>query len=161
FAGGKRPFLTISPINPLAQHPEVPPARSSSLSLGALADRGIEDNVAAALAWVDGLGALGRDGSAVDMTGLDAQNLPELGVKHGSLSIDDARNGRQWSFKDITLSLTRPDKGGVAFNASSESYERSWSLSAALVPQRDGRRSLRFEANQVLLDHLLLVMQLG
>ena len=95
------------------------------------------------------------------VTGFDGHELIEVGVKHGSLLVDDARNGRQWSFKEITLSLTRPEQGGVAFNASSETEERSWSLNAALMPLRDGRRSLRFEANHVMLDHLLLALQLG
>ena len=50
------------------------------------------------------------------MTGFDGHELIEVGVKRGSLVVDDARNGRQWSFKEITLSLTRPEQGGIAFS---------------------------------------------
>lgn len=161
YAGGKRPFLTVAPETALARPEGSTPPGPNSFSMNALADRGVEKNIAALLGWVDELGALGRDGKAVQLTGLDGHELIEIGVKNGSLLVDDARNGRQWSFKEITLSLTRPEQGGVAFTASSESEERSWSLAASLMPTRDGRRSLRFEANQVTLDHLLLAMQLG
>ena len=167
FAGGKRPFLSISPVTVVSQENSTPsptpspPAQPNIFSLTALTERGIEKNLAALLGWVDGLGALGRDGTAVNVTGFDGHELIEVGVKHGSLNVDDARNGRQWSFKEITLSLTRPDHGGVAFSASSESEDRSWSLGASLMPMRDGRRSLRFIANHVMLDHLLLALQIG
>src|SRR5262249_53380842 len=106
--------------------------KSQSLSLNTLTDRGLDQNAAAVLRWVDGLGALGRDGNAVNVTGFDGHELVEVGVKRGSLVVDDARNGRQWSFTEITLNLTRPEHGGVAFSASSESEERSWALSAAM-----------------------------
>ena len=167
FAGGKRPFLSISPVSVASQTDSSPPpspsppAQPNTFSLTGLAERGIEKNVAALLGWVDGLGALGRDGAAINVTGFDGYELAEVGVKNGSLIVDDARNGRQWSFKEITLSLTRPEQGGVAFSASSESEDRSWSLNAALMPMRDGRRSLRFEADHVMLDHLLLALQIG
>jgi uncharacterized protein DUF3971 len=167
FAGGKRPFLTVSPVSAPPQSDVTPPAPSTqvatpnSFSLSTLTDQGIEKNIAALLGWVDGLGALGRDGTAVNVTGFDGHELIEVGVKRGSLMVDDARNGRQWSFKEITLSLTRPEQGGVAFRASSESDERSWSVSASLMPMRDGNRAFRFDANHVMLDHLLLALQLG
>jgi Protein of unknown function len=167
FAGGKRPFLTVSPVSISPQTdlpqalPPTQPATPNSFSFSALTDQDIEKNIAAALSWVDGLGALGRDGTAINVTGFDGHELIEVGVKRGSLVVDDARNGRQWSFKEITLSLTRPEQGGIAFSATSESQERSWSLSASLMPMRDGSRALRFDASHVMLDHLLLALQLG
>ena len=167
FAGGKKPFLTVSPVSIAPQtdlpsaSPATPPPTPNSFSISALTDQGIEKNVAAVLGWVDGLGALGRDGTAVNVTGFDGHELIEVGIKRGSLMVDDARNGRQWSFKEITLSLTRPEQGGIAFSASTESEERSWSVSASLMPMRDGNRAFRFDASHVMLDHLLLALQLG
>ena len=162
FAGGKRPFLTVSPVT-VAPQTDLPATLTppNKFSVSTLADQGIEKNIAAVLGWVDGLGALGRDGTVVNVTGFDGHELIEVGVKRGSLVVDDARNGRQWSFKEITLSLTRPEHGGIAFSASSESEERSWAISASLMPLRDGRRALRFDASHVMLDHLLLALQLG
>ncbi|HWP26281.1 MAG TPA: DUF3971 domain-containing protein [Xanthobacteraceae bacterium] len=158
YAGGPQPFFTISPPGGSSMRP---PALPKALSPPALAERNFEQNVTALLSWIDGLGALGRDGRRVKVTGLDGYDLTEIGVKNGSLLVDDARNGRQWSFTQITLSLSRPDQGGIAFNASSESEERSWSLSAAVLPTRSGNRVLRFDANHVMLDHLLLLFQIG
>ncbi len=163
YAGGRRPFFAISPVgapsapDAAAQLPRLP----KTFSPAALAERNLEQNVAALLSWVDGLGALGRDGRKIKVTGLDGYELTEIGVKNGSLVVDDARNGRQWSFTEMTLSLTRPEQGGIAFSASSESEERSWSLSAAVLPTRGGNRMLRFDANLVMLDHLLLLFQIG
>jgi hypothetical protein len=163
YAGGRRPILAISPVSapPAPDSAAQPPLLPKALSPAALAERNLAQNVTALLAWIDGLGALGRDGRKIKVTGLDGHELTEIGVKNGSLVVDDARNGRQWSFTAMTLSLTRPDQGGIAFSAGSESEERSWSLSAAVLPTRSGNRMLRFDANLVMLDHLLLLFQIG
>jgi hypothetical protein len=166
FAGGKRPFMAISPVSlappdAASAPPVAQSVQSGAPSLTALMERGIEKNIASVLAWVDGVGAFGRDGTTVDVTGFDGLDLTEVGIKNGTLHVDDARNGRQWSFTEVTLSLTRPEQGGIAFAASSESEARSWSLSAALLPSRGGNRSLRLEAKEVMLDHLLLLLQVG
>jgi len=158
FAGGRRPFLALTPTGDAPQAAPLPAPERNALA--ALAKRGIEDNVAALMRWVDSFGALGRNG-AVSITGFDGRDLIEVGVKNGRFNVDDARNGRQWTFAEMTLSLTRPAHGGVAVHVGSESDERRWSLNAALTPLRDGRRLLRFETKQVTLDDLLLVLQLG
>lgn len=162
FAGGQLPFVSLAPVSddqPASTSP--PPQSQNPFSFAAISERGFEKNLTALLGWVDGLGALGRDGKAVQLTGFDGQELIEVGIKNGALFVDDARNQRQWTFSNVTASLTRPEQGGVAFNASSESEERSWSLTASLMPLREGRRAFRFEAHQVMLDHLLLALQLG
>src|SRR5206468_2483286 len=64
-----------------------------------------QNGFAAVLAWFDSLDALGFDG----------RELAEVGLKNGSLSIDDGRNGKRWNFDNINFSLTRPKEGGVAF----------------------------------------------
>jgi hypothetical protein len=158
YAGGRHPFLSVAAVTAGRAPVEQP---SSPFSLKAIAERGFEKNLAAVLGWVDGLGALGRDGNAVKLTGFDGYELIEVGVKNGSLLVDDARNARQWTFKEVSLGLTRPPQGGVAFRASSSTEDRSWSLSSSLMPLRDGRRALQFEARHVMLDHVLLAMQLG
>ncbi|HXF90222.1 MAG TPA: DUF3971 domain-containing protein [Xanthobacteraceae bacterium] len=162
YAGGQRPFFAIAPMGASpAPDSATQPLPPKVLLPSALAGRNLEQNAAALLSWIDGLGALGRNGHKVKVTGLDGYELTEIGVKNGSLVVDDARNGRQWSFTHMTLSLSRPDQGGIAFSASSESEERSWSLSAAVLPTRGGNRLLRFDANHVMLDHLLLLFQIG
>jgi hypothetical protein len=63
FAGGERPLLTISPVGSDQPRTQTPPSR---LSLQAIAQRSLAANVAAMLAWIDGLGGLARDGKSLD-----------------------------------------------------------------------------------------------
>src|SRR6202023_1305433 len=52
----------------------------------------------AGLDWLDSL----------SLTGLDGQNLNEIGLKNGNLIVDDQQRGNKWNFDNITLSLRRP-----------------------------------------------------
>ena len=65
---------------------------------------------AALLAWIDGIG----------QTGLDGHDLRELGLKSGNLTVDDQRNGKQWTFENINLSLERPSGGGIVVSLGSD-----------------------------------------
>src|SRR6266568_8558705 len=58
------------------------------------------------LDWLDSL----------SLTGLDGQNLNEIGLKNGNLIVDDQQRGSKWTFENITLSLRRPSQGGVALS---------------------------------------------
>src|SRR6266404_4830702 len=49
----------------------------------------------AGLDWLDSL----------SLTGLDGQNLNEIGLKNGNLIVDDQQRGNKWNFENITLSL--------------------------------------------------------
>src|SRR5712671_1381515 len=117
FAGAnKRPFVTASasstPVTPgtlraSATHPLLSAERTDPPSMaapGAAAARTVIPDFAAFIAWIDSLGA----------SGLDGKDLGEIGLKNGNLTVDDQRNGRQWTFENINLSLTRPKAGSVA-----------------------------------------------
>ena len=52
----------------------------------------------AGLDWLDSL----------SLTGLDGQNLNEIGLKNGNLVVDDQQRGNKWTFENISLSLRRP-----------------------------------------------------
>ena len=64
----------------------------------------------AGLDWLDSL----------SLTGLDGQNLNEIGLKNGSLIVDDQQRGNKWNFQNISLSLRRPSGGGVALSVAEE-----------------------------------------
>ena len=66
--------------------------------MSAAAQRPSSEVFAALLNWIDGIGE----------SGLDGHDLRELGLKDGNLTVDDERTGKQWSFRDITLSVERP-----------------------------------------------------
>jgi hypothetical protein len=109
------------------------------------------DGIAALLAWIDGIGE----------SGLDGHDLRELGLKDGSLTVDDQRTGRRWSFHNISLSVQRPHGGGLIVTVGSDNPDRPWGLTAAIKPTRDGYRSIEVEARKVSADDLLLASRFG
>jgi Protein of unknown function/AsmA-like C-terminal region len=109
------------------------------------------DNIAALLAWLDGIGE----------SGLDGHDLRELGLKDGTLTVDDERTGKRWTFQNITLSLERLRGGGIVVTVGSENTERPWGLTASIKPTVDGYRSVALEARHVMVDDLLLASRLG
>ena len=143
FAGGDRPLVTIAAVG--EPRPQQPPASKSSFQ--AMAQRSLAANLAAALAWIDGLG--GSDGQSLDVTGFDGKDLTEVGLSNGSLTVLDRRDGLQWSFKQLTINLLRPKAGGVTLNMVSEGQEQPWLLNAALTPRREGQRHLQLQARRV------------
>ena len=108
-------------------------------------------DIAALLAWIDSLGA----------TGLDGRDLSELGLKNGNLTLFDQRNGKQWEFLDINLSLTRPSSGGVALTMSSEAGERPWLLRATVSHGEGGIRKVEIETERLSAKDLLLALRIG
>jgi hypothetical protein len=147
FAGANnRPIATAAPTIG-------PPAVAGPDSAGAPQSvlRGQFANLAALMARID----------AVGETGLDGHDLRELGLKNGNLVVDDRRNGKQWKFDGINVSLTRPRQGGVVFRLESDNPERPWVLSAAMRPLAEGVRALGIEARQVSTRDILLAARLN
>jgi Protein of unknown function len=109
------------------------------------------DALAALLAWIDGIGE----------SGLDGHELRELGLKNGNLTVDDARTGKQWTFKDITLSLERPHGGGMVVTLGSDNRAKPWGITASIKPTRNGTRLVELEARKVSASDLFLALRLG
>ncbi len=82
-------------------------------------------------------------------------------MKDGSLTVDDARTGKRWTFENISLSLERPHGGGVVVTVGSDNPDHPWGLTASINPTRDGYRSIALEARQVSANDLLLASRLG
>jgi len=108
------------------------------------------DVFAALFSWIDGIGE----------TGLDGHDLRELGLKDGNLTVNDERTGKHWTFKDITLTLERPQGGGVVVTIGSENPQRPWGLTAAIRPSGNGSRSIELEGRHVDASDLLLASRL-
>jgi hypothetical protein len=141
----KAPFRTAAALpQSLAPPQTAPPAASLSL-------RRSSEVLAAVLSWIDGIGE----------TGLDGHDLRELGLKEGTLTVDDERSGKDWSLANIKLSLERPRGGGVIIRLGSESDTRPWALVAAVQPIRNGARSIQIEARHVPANGLLRALHLG
>jgi hypothetical protein len=154
FAGAnKRPFVTASATQV--------PLRAGLTGIGlpstdrpsepSSAARNVIPDFAALLAWIDGLSA----------NGLDGRDLSEIGLKNGNLTVDDQRNGKQWTFHDINLSLNRPSSGGVALTVSSDAGDRPWLVRAAMTPGERGHRVIDIETQRLAAKDLMLAMRIG
>jgi hypothetical protein len=136
-------------------------ARRSGMSLGqvpapasgqpgAPADK--RDSVSGLLAGLDWLDSL-------SLTGLDGQNLNEIGLKNGNLTVDDQQRGNKWNFDNITLSLRRPSGGGVALSVG-EDGGHAWSLRVLVGPPANGVRPIDIRADKVSTTNILLALRM-
>src|SRR5262245_24000006 len=108
FAGGnKRPLVTAAAPSVTGSTPAAANAATASPALQSVSPgseamtRAAAPDLAALLAWIETL----------DVGALDGQDLTEIGLKGGTLSIDDRRKEKQWTFSNIDLSVTRPKDG--------------------------------------------------
>src|SRR5882724_9851292 len=128
------PSGAVSPSSPAAA-----PAGPDSTQIGLLSG----------LDWLDRL----------CLTGLDGQNLNEIGLKNGNLIVDDQQRGNKWNFENISLSLRRPSGGGVALQVGEEGAH-PWSLRVTVGPQANGVRSVDIRADKVSTTNILLALRM-
>jgi Protein of unknown function/AsmA-like C-terminal region len=168
FAGAdKRPIATASvpitvadaggvpalPPPTLPAKPQVAPPKIAGhpAATGEALPKQTSDIVAALLSWIDGIGEVGLDG----------HDLRELGLKEGTLTVDDERTGKDWALTNIRLSLERPRGGGVVVRLGAENAKRPWALVASIKPVKNGARSIEIEARNVPASGLLRLLHLG
>ena len=90
---------------------------------------------------------------------LDGRDLTEIGLKGGNLTVDDQRNGKQWTFTNIDLSVTRPKGGGIADGARLGKVEAAWQIGDH--DPRPAGRIIDIEAQKVSAKDLMLAMRVG
>jgi hypothetical protein len=142
---------------PIAGPKRAPPVPGATLSMLPPAQNPVTSaepppgptGLAGVLGWLDKLDALGLDG----------QGLTEIGLKSGSIAIDDRRSGKHLQFDNIDLSLTRPANGSVALALASTGADGPWSLTATVAPQPDGGRLIEAVARDVSPKDLLLALR--
>ena len=108
-----------------------------------------QSGLLAGLDWLDSL----------SLTGLDGQNLNEIGLKNGNLVVDDQQRGNKWTFDNISLSLRRPSGGGVALSLGEEGAH-AWSLRVTVGPPANGVRSVDIRADKVSTTNILLALRM-
>jgi hypothetical protein len=132
---------------------QVAPSGTTSPSAPSIAAPANPDNtqsgLLAGLDWLDSL----------SLTGLDGQNLNEIGLKNGNLIVDDQQRGNKWNFQNITLSLRRPSGGGVALSVGEEG-NHAWSLRVAVGPPSNGVRSVDIRADKLSTTNILLALRM-
>jgi hypothetical protein len=128
---------------PAVSIPLVPSAQSGTAAASSTS------GLLAGLDWLDSL----------SLTGLDGQNLNEIGLKNGVLVVDDQQRGNKWTFENISLSMRRPRAGGVALSLGEEGAH-AWSLRVAVGPPENGVRSVDVRADKVSTSNILLALRL-
>lgn len=158
FAGAdKHPIATASvPIVAAGRAPPLTAAATPQVAAPPtpLADalpRHTSDIVAGILSWIDGVGEIGLDG----------HDLRELGLKEGTLTVDDERTGKDWALTNIRLSVERPAGGGVIVRLGAENAKRPWAVVAAIKAVHNGTRTVEIEARNVPSSGLLRLLHLG
>ena len=115
-------------------------------------NRGMIPDLAALLAWIDGLGA----------TGLDGRDLSELGLKNGNLTSDDQRNGKQW---DIPRHQSQPDAAERRRRRADHRARKPASGHGCCArPSRAARAAIRMveiETERLPAKDLLLALRIG
>ncbi|KPG00185.1 hypothetical protein IP86_07470 [Rhodopseudomonas sp. AAP120] len=144
----RAPEFTL-PIQPPAAPPGGSPQAMPSDKAAPPDSNDAMKSLLAGLDWLDSL----------SLTGLDGQNLDEIGLKNGNLVVDDQQRGNRWNFENISLSLRRPSRGGVALSLGEEG-KKAWSLRVQVGPPQDGVRSVELHANQVPTRNILLALRL-
>ncbi|WP_315755596.1 MULTISPECIES: DUF3971 domain-containing protein [unclassified Bradyrhizobium] len=145
-----RPGQAAPPPNaPGPQAGSQPSAPTTSTLPAAAAPAAAQNGLLAGLDWLDSL----------SLTGLDGQNLNEIGLKNGVLIVDDQQRGNKWTFENISLSLRRPSGGGVALSLGEEGA-RPWQLRILVGPQANGVRTVDIKADKVSTSNILLAMRL-
>src|SRR5471032_1816017 len=135
---------TGMPPLPLGQ---APPAGAQPGA--AAASSNAASGLLAGLDWLDSL----------SLTGLDGQNLNEIGLKNGNLTVDDQQRGNKWTFENVSLSLRRPSGGGVALSVGEEGAN-AWSLRVVVGPPTNGVRTVDIRADKVSTTNILLALRM-
>ncbi len=107
------------------------------------------DNFAALMGWIDRA-----------LSDSDQELLGEVGLKDGSLTVDDRRTGKTWTFEHINFSMNRSGGGELVFKLGAEDPTRPWVLSAAIRPGGYQRRLVQVEARKISTKDILLAMRL-
>src|SRR6266480_3466765 len=148
-ADGMPPLAQGAAAMPAPAAPPSPGAAQSGTAPTAPGSRDTTSGLLAGLDWLDSL----------SLTGLDGQNLNEIGLKNGNLIVDDQQRGNKWNFENITLSLRRPSAGGVALSLGEEGA-RPWSLRVLVGPPANGVRAVDIRADKVPTANIFLAMRL-
>ena len=109
----------------------------------------------------DGLAAISSWLERLDVLGLDGGELSEVGLKNGSVAVDDARTGKRWMFGDINLSVRRPKEGGIALAVRSTGTDGPWSLTATASPRGNGKRAIEAVVKDLSPKDLMLALRMS
>lgn len=102
--------------------------------------------------------------NSFEKSGLDGVYLTQIGLKEGTLTVENATTGRRWEFKDINVQLSRPSEGGALFSlrsSASSSGGRPWEVTATIAAPSGNSRAIDIVARDISPGDLLLAAGFG
>ncbi len=101
-----------------------------------------------------------------EKSGLDGVYLSQIGLKEGTLTVENATTGRKWTFSDINVQLSRPVEGGALFSVRSSGSGaggRPWDVTASVAPASTSgeNRAIDIVARNVSPGDILLAAGFG
>ncbi len=97
----------------------------------------------------------------LEESGLDGISLAEVGLKQGTLVVENAKTGRRWIFANTNLLISRPAEGGIIFSLSSGRADEAWSVNATISAVQDGARAIDIVARDVAPEDVMLAAGLA
>jgi hypothetical protein len=97
-------------------------------------------------AWLDRL----------EQSGLDGIALSEVGLKHGTLVVESAKQQRRWIFANTNFLVARPQEGGVTLSLSSGNAGDAWSINATIGSVQNGARAIDVVARDISPEDVML-----
>ena len=97
-------------------------------------------------AWLDRL----------ERSGLDGIALSEVGLKHGTLVVESAKQQRRWIFANTNFLVARPEEGGVTLSLSSGNAGDAWSINATIGALQNGARAIDIVARDISPEDVML-----
>jgi hypothetical protein len=97
----------------------------------------------------------------LEESGLDGISLAEVGLKQGTLVVENAKTGRRWIFTNTNLLISRPPEGGITFSLSSGRADEAWSVNATISAVQDGARAIDIVAHDVSPEDVMLAAGLA
>lgn len=85
----------------------------------------------------------------VDDAGFDGSALADVGLKDGTLIVENESSGRRIVFQHIGIRLARPAEGGVALTFTSQGPEGTATAVAEIGPAKDGARTVAVTVKDV------------
>jgi hypothetical protein len=136
------------PKSPPAPEGTVPPAGKAPELAGKAADvpASVPFIYPELAAWLDRL----------EQSGLDGIALSEVGLKHGTLVVESAKQQRRWIFANTNFLVARPQEGGVTLSLSSGNAGDAWSINATIGSVQNGARAIDVVARDISPEDVML-----
>lgn len=133
---GARPLIEASPV----PAPAAAAAGQGATQTGASGQPGVDPLVLRQLAAVM---------NDVERGGFDGGALQDVGLKDGTLRVENESSGRTYVFQHISVRVARPQEGGAVLDFAFQGPSGTATLTATIGPERQRERTLKMEVRDV------------